>query len=142
MINIRELTDEELEKQIENCRADLDEAEYGTGDYNSALAELHVAENEKNRRKGKNSMDYNLFEIIIKVKDVKAQKIAQQLEATVKEWDVLGNYCKKYTRFLVLYGVIQALESVLVTLGEMTEDQHDQFTDILDKRYNIYYQEE
>lgn len=50
MISIKELTDAELDKQIRNARTDIDEAEYGSGDYNTAFAELMVAEQEKQRR--------------------------------------------------------------------------------------------
>ena len=51
MKSIRDFTDVELNKQIEDARADLDQSEYGTGDYNAAEAELAVAEREKQRRK-------------------------------------------------------------------------------------------
>lgn len=50
MLNIKNFTDSELDKQIENARADLDASEYGTGDYNRAKGELAVAEREKQRR--------------------------------------------------------------------------------------------
>lgn len=52
MISIKDLTDAELDKQIRDARADMDSAEYGTGDYNTALAELTVAEKEKKRKEG------------------------------------------------------------------------------------------
>ena len=53
MRNIKDFTNEELDKQIENARIDLDQYEYGTGDYNHAEAELAVAEREKKRRGGR-----------------------------------------------------------------------------------------
>lgn len=52
MKSIRDFTDSELDKQIEDARADLDASEYGTGDYSHAEAELAVAEMEKKRRGG------------------------------------------------------------------------------------------
>ena len=53
MKSIKDFTNEELNKQIEDARADLDASEYGTGDYNAALAELNVANKEKQRMKAK-----------------------------------------------------------------------------------------
>lgn len=53
MLNIKEFTDEELQKQIDNARTDMDNSEYGSGDYNSASAELEVALNEIKRREKK-----------------------------------------------------------------------------------------
>lgn len=50
MINIDDLTDSDLDQQIEDARFDVDNAEYGTGDYNTAAAEIVVALKEKRRR--------------------------------------------------------------------------------------------
>lgn len=50
MISIKDMTNEELEQQIIYATEELDTAEYGTGDYNSALSELKVAEKEKQHR--------------------------------------------------------------------------------------------
>ena len=50
MISIKYLTDEELFEQIDCAQEDLDSAEFNTGDYNAALAEKHVAEEEARRR--------------------------------------------------------------------------------------------
>lgn len=52
MRSIKDFTDIELNKQIEDAKADLGQAEYGTGDYNHAKAELAVASKEKKRRVG------------------------------------------------------------------------------------------
>ena len=54
MISVRDLTDNELLEQIKNAKEDLESAQYGTGDYNVAIAELRVALQEKRRRKGDN----------------------------------------------------------------------------------------
>lgn len=56
MRSIKDFTDIELDKQIEDVRIDLDQSEYGTGDYNHAEAELAVAEREKQRRGGEQRM--------------------------------------------------------------------------------------
>lgn len=50
MISIKYLTDEELLEQIECAQDDLDNSDFNTGDYNTALAEKHVAEDEARRR--------------------------------------------------------------------------------------------
>ena len=50
MLSIKDFTDQELDKQIEDARAIMDQSEYGTGDYNQAKAELAVAEREKQKR--------------------------------------------------------------------------------------------
>lgn len=50
MQSIKDFTDEELRDQIINAQEELDSAEYGSGDYNTALAEKHVAEKEAKRR--------------------------------------------------------------------------------------------
>lgn len=52
MLNIKDFTDEELNNQITNLETDLNTFEYGTGDYNIALAEMEVALKEKKRREG------------------------------------------------------------------------------------------
>lgn len=53
MLNIKDFSNKELDKQITECEAELDELEYGTGDYTSILAELEVAKKEKARRERK-----------------------------------------------------------------------------------------
>lgn len=50
MKSIKDFTDEELAEQITNAQEDLDSAEYGSGDYNTALAELQVATGEAKQR--------------------------------------------------------------------------------------------
>lgn len=50
MLNIKDFTDKELDKQIQNAQDDMDQFEYGTGDYNRAVAELAIAKEEKKKR--------------------------------------------------------------------------------------------
>ena len=87
-------------------------------------------------------MKYNFFNISVEVEDIKLQIISKQFEDTLNEWDVLGNYCRVYTRYLMLYGVIQALFSVLTTMEVLTKEQSEQLNEILNSKHNIYYQEE
>lgn len=50
MQSIKKFTDAELLEQIDNAQDDLESAEYGTGDYNAAQAELEVATGEAKKR--------------------------------------------------------------------------------------------
>lgn len=50
MKSIKDFTDEELRDQITNAQEDLDNVEYGTGSYNTSLAELQVAKCEAKLR--------------------------------------------------------------------------------------------
>jgi nitric oxide synthase oxygenase domain/subunit len=57
MKSIQDFSDKELYEQIKNTRNDLDEAEYGTSDYNSALIELNVAIRESQQREALKGAD-------------------------------------------------------------------------------------
>lgn len=50
MQSIKDYTDSELKEQILKAQDDMDSIEYGTADYNAAVAELHVAQHESKRR--------------------------------------------------------------------------------------------
>lgn len=50
MRSVKDFTDDELLKQIDNAREDMDSSDYGSGDYNSVLAELEIALKEKKCR--------------------------------------------------------------------------------------------
>ena len=79
MRSIKDFTDVELDKQIEDARIDLDQSEYGTGDYNHAEAELAVAEKEKQRRGREEG--YNMQDKQKSIKKMSSEEILrQQLE--------------------------------------------------------------
>lgn len=80
MISIRDLTDEELDEQIDNARLEMDSSEYGSGDYNSAYSELIVAQKEKGRRE--------------QIKSLTIRNL--KVELTPEEWNRLGEFAEEY----------------------------------------------
>jgi len=51
MQSVKDFTDQNLKEEIIKAQEDMDNAEYGTSDYNAAVAELHVAYHEAKRRR-------------------------------------------------------------------------------------------
>lgn len=118
MRSIRDFNDEDLDKQIENARVDMDNTEYGTGDYNSAYSELIVAQKEKERR------EYN--------KGLKNRNLTVELHD--KEWDELEELASKYC--LTSSKLIEYFIRDLTWNREQGSDEHDLARRWYDRSYH------